>query len=94
MEIHPHGGPVDLNSTVILDCYSSRAETHIWIKDANTVNLQASNRVNRLPNGSLEIIEFSSADNGEYWCHAINPNGEAVSSGTYVGTISKYLIRT
>ena len=95
MEIHPHGGSVDLNTTVILDCYSSRAETHKWAKDDYLLNrLHESNRVNLLPNGSLEINEFSSADNGEYWCYAINPNGEAKSSTTYVGTISKYLIRT
>ncbi|CAB3994429.1 T-cell differentiation antigen CD6-like isoform X1 [Paramuricea clavata] len=51
------------------------------------MDLKASNRTNLLPNGSLEIKQFTAVDNGDYWCYAINPTGDRVSGSHYVGLI-------
>ena len=89
IEIHPKGGSVSPNANVILECYSSRAETYKWSKDGYYVDIMGNSHINLLPNGSLEIKEFSAADNGEYWCIAINPTGEVGSQSCYVGIVGK-----
>ena len=90
IEVFSNGGPVDENATAILDCYSSRAETTKWVKDSYYIDLKSSDRVNLLPNGSLEIKEFREADNGEYYCFAINPTAQVASTAIYVGTVREY----
>ena len=89
IEVHPKSQAVDADDTVILDCYSSRAETTLWAKSGSNVDLKASNRINLLPNGSLEIKQFSAEDNGDYLCSAINPTGDSQSGPHYVGLIRK-----
>ena len=44
-------------------------------------------RISLLPNGSLEIGELTTEDNGEYWCYASNPTGEVKSRVAHVSIV-------
>ena len=90
IEIHPEGGKAKPGNTTILNCYSSRAESYKWAKDGYLMNIMGNDRISLLPNGSLKIKEFTTADNGEYWCYAINPTGEVASTAAYIGIVGKH----
>ena len=89
IEIPPTSTAVSTDSKAMLDCYSSRAEWIKWMKD--DVELTVSGRINFLPNGSLEITEFTEEDNGNYMCVAANPTGNVSSEYVYTGLIRKFI---
>jgi hypothetical protein len=64
------------NHSAFLNCNASGSSTISWFKDTTNAQLSSDHKY-ILHNDSriLEIVDFASADNGEYYCTASNDMG-------------------
>ena len=89
VQIHPKVQGVLPLSTIMINCFSTAAETYTWYKNGVVVDTSQDDRMNILLNGSLVIKEFTSSDNGYYFCRVDNHAGWRKSRTAEVAIVGK-----